>query len=182
MTLQNIYLNRDKIIGVALKKYSISLLDLRSILQNYSKGLNLSWVIPDNFKMEHSIENWFIFSKTLFNYLIENFFCKKFSFGREVELAGAKFLSSLGFEIVVMNYRVKGGEIDIVCKENDVFRFVEVKGNLVFRSEEIITRRKINKILKVSEDFTNEVFCQKLGYDALIFDGSDFVYYRDYLV
>lgn len=182
MSLRDIYIRKDVILREIQKKYSISIKDLREILENFSKDMRLSWVIPDKFNMEHCVENWFIFSRTLLNYLLESFFHKKFNFGREVEFAGIKFLSNLGLDIVVANYKTKRGEIDIVCKEKETFRFVEVKGSIVFRSEEQINRRKINKIVKVSEDFTNEVVCQEVGYDALLFDGKSFKYYRDYLI
>lgn len=41
-------------------------------------------------------------------------------------IAGS-FLRNRGFEILDKNYRKKWGEIDIVAKKKDVFRFVEVK-------------------------------------------------------
>ena len=43
------------------------------------------------------------------------------------EQVAADFLKSRGYEIITRNYRCRYGEIDLICKENSVWCFVEVK-------------------------------------------------------
>jgi len=44
------------------------------------------------------------------------------------ELLAARHLRSLGFKVLYRNFRaVEGGEIDIVCRDDQVLAFVEVK-------------------------------------------------------
>ena len=50
------------------------------------------------------------------------------AFGREGEEAAACFLRASGFRILRRNFRTRGGEeIDLVCRDQDVLVFVEVK-------------------------------------------------------
>ena len=47
--------------------------------------------------------------------------------GKAAETAAALFLQSQGLQIVAHNFRIRGGEIDLICKESGTFVFVEVK-------------------------------------------------------
>jgi len=47
--------------------------------------------------------------------------------GQIGEDLSVKFLVSKGFDIVLRNYRKKFGEIDIICRKNNVLHFIEVK-------------------------------------------------------
>lgn len=47
--------------------------------------------------------------------------------GREAEDAAATFLTRAGLRIVGRNVRFPEGEIDLVCRDRDVWVFVEVK-------------------------------------------------------
>src|SRR5437588_12351515 len=47
--------------------------------------------------------------------------------GREAEDAAAKYLTRAGLRIVERNVRFALGEIDLVCRDRDVWVFVEVK-------------------------------------------------------
>lgn len=47
--------------------------------------------------------------------------------GREAEDAAAKFLARAGLRVVERNVRFALGEIDLVCRDRDVWVFVEVK-------------------------------------------------------
>ena len=49
------------------------------------------------------------------------------SLGRSAEDAAAAFLERAGIRIVERNVRFPEGEIDLVCRECDVWAFVEVK-------------------------------------------------------
>jgi putative endonuclease len=49
-------------------------------------------------------------------------------FGREGEAAAARFLQAAGFRVLRRNFRARGGEeIDLICRDQDVLVFVEVK-------------------------------------------------------
>lgn len=47
--------------------------------------------------------------------------------GREGETLAANFLEGRGLKIVDRNFRVRGGEIDLVCRDGKVLVFVEVR-------------------------------------------------------
>ena len=47
--------------------------------------------------------------------------------GRDAEDAAARYLARSGFRIIGRNVRFFEGEIDLVCREGDVYVFVEVK-------------------------------------------------------
>lgn len=47
--------------------------------------------------------------------------------GRTGEARAAEFLRTQGFRILEQNYRWRGGEIDLVAREDDCLVFVEVK-------------------------------------------------------
>ncbi|MBI4246849.1 MAG: YraN family protein [Candidatus Rokubacteria bacterium] len=47
--------------------------------------------------------------------------------GRAAEDAAAAFLGRAGLAVVARNVRLPEGEIDLVCRERDVWVFVEVK-------------------------------------------------------
>ena len=47
--------------------------------------------------------------------------------GREGEDLAARFLEARGLTVVARNFRVRGGEIDLVCRDGPVLVFVEVR-------------------------------------------------------
>lgn len=72
------------------------------------------------------------------------------------EEATANFLLKNGYEILKRNYTVRGGEIDIIAKKNDVIAFVEVKTrgkNPIVTGENAITKSKKQLIIKTAERF-----------------------------
>ncbi|MEN2997838.1 MAG: YraN family protein [Brevinematia bacterium] len=183
MQLSEIAKRKDKIISRILKTHNISINELREILTSYLEGINLSWMIVEKFGLEKKVENWFIFSQTLLNYVLKNKFHCYLNIGRETELKGCRYLSSLGFSIISLNYHSRNGEVDIICYDGKSIRFVEVKSTFSkFIPEEKLSKGKANKILTVSEDFISEIDYQDVGYDALVLSEGIFKYYKDYLV
>lgn len=79
--------------------------------------------------------------------------------GKTGETCVAQFLQKNGYAIVARNYRVRGGEIDIVARKGDTLAFVEVKtrrrGALV-SGEEAITYAKKSCIIKAAERFISD--------------------------
>ncbi|MBI3103764.1 YraN family protein [Candidatus Daviesbacteria bacterium] len=47
--------------------------------------------------------------------------------GGQGEDLACEYLKKIGYKIVARNYRIRGGEIDIVAREGDYLVFVEVK-------------------------------------------------------
>ena len=168
-----------------LKVYQISSDDLFSKLEKELEGFNFSWMLVDKFGFERNAINWLKFSPALLKYLVNKVFFGKYDKGKEAEIKSARHLSSLGFEIVIMNYRSVNGEIDIVIFGSGIIRFVEVKSSYtsIIEPEERIDKIKINKILAVSEDFFVDlggVFGG--GYDVIVVGREGIFYLPDYLL
>ncbi|NLE65130.1 MAG: YraN family protein [Elusimicrobia bacterium] len=72
--------------------------------------------------------------------------------GREAERFAAEHLQSLGYTIIVQNYRTPLGEIDIVARDGDVLVFVEVKarGDEGVDPLEAVDRRKQQRIIRIA--------------------------------
>ena len=47
--------------------------------------------------------------------------------GREAETRAARFLEKQGLQLVDRNFRVRGGEIDLICRDRQQLVFVEVR-------------------------------------------------------
>ncbi len=47
--------------------------------------------------------------------------------GSRGEDLACEYLKKSGYKIIERNFRIRGGEVDIVCKDKDILVFVEVK-------------------------------------------------------
>lgn len=78
------------------------------------------------------------------------------SIGNIGEDAVCSFLQRNGYEIVKRNFTVRGGEIDIIARKENMLAFVEVKtrkeGSLT-QGEEAINDYKKSHIIKTAEIF-----------------------------
>lgn len=76
--------------------------------------------------------------------------------GKLGEEAVVKYLAERGYTIEAKNYRIKGGEIDIIASNGDYLAFVEVKtrksGSLVTGFESV-NKRKKSLIIKTAVDY-----------------------------
>lgn len=76
--------------------------------------------------------------------------------GRLGEESVCRYLESLGYRIKVRNYRIRGGEIDIIAENSEFIAFVEVKsrkpGSLV-TGFEAVDKRKQGLIIKTASDY-----------------------------
>ena len=98
----------------------------------------------------------------------------------------AEFLLRHDYEIIRRNYQIRGGEIDIIAKKNDVLAFVEVKtrttGALV-SGEEAVTSGKRKLIIRAAERFLseyNEAICGRFDVAAVDIDNGKVVKLRYY--
>lgn len=76
--------------------------------------------------------------------------------GRLGENSVCVYLENLGYTIIARNYRIKGGEIDIIAQNDEYTAFVEVKSrksNSLVSGFEAVGRRKQGLIIKTAADF-----------------------------
>jgi len=52
---------------------------------------------------------------------------KRHQLGKDSEQLAVDYLKKLGYTIIQRNYRIQGGEIDIIAKEKNTIVFIEVK-------------------------------------------------------
>ncbi len=98
--------------------------------------------------------------------------------GKYFEDKAVDFLSSNGYQIIDRNYYArKLGEIDIICKKDDVYHFVEVKSGESFEAVYNITPSKLHKLYR-SIDYYLKVKNLDVSYcvDAIIFAGEELEY------
>ena len=80
----------------------------------------------------------------------------KTEIGRLGEEAVCKYLTDRGYSIVERNYRIKGGEIDIIAENGDYIAFVEVKSrkpDSMVSGFEAVNKRKRSLIIKTAADY-----------------------------
>lgn len=91
------------------------------------------------------------------------------SFG---EALARDYLISKGYKILNMNFRNKFGEIDIICKKNNLLIFCEIKSrysNSFGSPIESITCYKQKQIIKLSELYliSNKYYNFNVRYDII---------------
>ena len=67
-----------------------------------------------------------------------------------------KYLIERGYTIAARNYRIKGGEIDIIAENGDYIAFVEVKSrkpDSMVTGFEAVNKRKRGLIIKTAADY-----------------------------
>ena len=102
----------------------------------------------------------------------------KSEIGKAGESAVCEYLCSIGYKIKVRNYRIKGGEIDIIAENGDQIAFGEVKTrkpDSLVSGYDAITKRKKGLIIKAASDYCckNPTVLQPRFDTALvIFDGE----------
>lgn len=80
----------------------------------------------------------------------------KTEIGRIGEEAVCGYLRDRGYTITVRNYRIKGGEIDIIAENGDFIAFVEVKSrkpDSLVSGFEAVNKRKRGLIIKTASDY-----------------------------
>lgn len=103
------------------------------------------------------------------------------------ERLAVKYLEGLGYKIIKTNFRIKGGEIDIIAVDNNILTFVEVKyygKNNYFHPLEVITNKKMGNIISSAKKYyyTNKIKKQ-CRYDVLaienIGDKENYILIKD---
>ena len=79
--------------------------------------------------------------------------------GREGEDAATRLLAGKGYAVLARNYRARGGEVDIVCRDGDTLVFVEVKTRgpgSRGRPDEAVGAAKRGRIVRAAAVFLSE--------------------------
>ena len=98
--------------------------------------------------------------------------------GKYFETKAVQYLIDEDFKIIEINFFAKKiGEIDIICKKDDVYHFVEVKSGEGFEAVYNITASKLGK-LKRSVEYYIQIKKLDVAYciDAIIFAGEELEY------
>ena len=102
--------------------------------------------------------------------------------GREAESRAADFLSRRGLRLIERNYRVRGGELDLVCRDGRTVVFVEVRarGRSDFGSAaDSITATKRRRLVIAAQSWLLRHGEQPCRFDCVLIDGGDLVWLRD---
>ncbi len=81
--------------------------------------------------------------------------CSSYATGRDGERESEEYIKKKGYAILERNYRVKGGEIDLIARVGDTLVFIEVKARSSIRfgyPEEavgITKKRRIARAMRV---------------------------------
>lgn len=76
--------------------------------------------------------------------------------GKLGEESVCRYLTERGYTIAVRNYRIKGGEIDIIAENGDYIAFVEVKSrrpDSLVSGFEAVNKRKKGLIIRAASDY-----------------------------
>jgi putative endonuclease len=87
--------------------------------------------------------------------------------GNYGESLACDYLKKLGYKIIERNFRIRGGEVDIVCKDKDYLVFVEVKTRYTYEyglPSESITPWKIKALLKTALFYIQKINWGDKGY------------------
>jgi len=83
----------------------------------------------------------------------------KLRLGKLGEQLAGNYLKNKGYKIIAQNYHTREGEIDLICRKDKVFYFIEVKTrtNQAFGwPEEAVTDQKLEKISLAAEKYLIE--------------------------
>lgn len=101
--------------------------------------------------------------------------------GNYGEYLACEYLKEQGYKILERNYRIQGGEIDIVAKDGETLVFIEVKTRWSHEygpPVESMTPWKIKALLKTARFYVQEISWGEREY-RLDFIGIDFAENKD---
>ena len=96
--------------------------------------------------------------------------------GKNAETLAAEWLAGRGLVLVERNFRVRGGEIDLVCRDGKRLVFVEVRlrRNADFGgAAESITASKRRRLLLAAQHYLLRHPRTDARFDCLLLDGLD---------
>lgn len=98
--------------------------------------------------------------------------------GQQAETLAARFLEKRGLTVVTRNYRCRGGEIDLICREGRTLVFAEVR---LRRNQDFggagasITARKQQRIILAAQHYlaTKNAAASDCRFDCLLLERLD---------
>jgi putative endonuclease len=103
--------------------------------------------------------------------------------GKEAEDAAAEYLQTRGLSVLARNWRCKGGEIDLVCRDGQTLVFVEVRAR---RSADFggaggsITASKRQRLIHAARLYlARENRPPPCRFDALLYDAGQPTWLKD---
>lgn len=101
--------------------------------------------------------------------------------GREAEARAARHLERGGLRLVARNFRVRGGEIDLICRDGKVLVFVEVR--LRSRGDfggagASITATKRRRIILAARHYLAGLADCDCRFDCVLIDGEHLEWIR----
>ncbi len=105
--------------------------------------------------------------------------------GHEKEALAMQYLESIGLKMIERNYRIKQGEVDIICIDNDTLVFVEVKYRSCDdhgKAVEYVRPYKVNRIMKAAWHYikaANRPLPDNYRIDVIAIDGDEISYYKN---
>jgi putative endonuclease len=102
--------------------------------------------------------------------------------GDAAEIAAARLLAARGIEVVARNFRIRGGEIDLVCRDGATTVFVEVR--LRTRQDfggaaASITAAKQQRLILAARHWLARHGDTPCRFDAVLSDGASLEWIRD---
>jgi putative endonuclease len=99
-------------------------------------------------------------------------------FGRSAEQLAAQWLQKKGYRILERNFRVGGGELDLIAKDQDTLVFIEVKGRRTKQfggAPYAIDDRKKRQIIKLASLYLSQhgLINQLCRFDVILIIGTD---------
>ena len=99
------------------------------------------------------------------------------SAGRQAENLAARFLEKKKLRIIARNYRCRGGEIDLVCRDGKVLVFVEVRlrqSTAFGGAAASVTAIKQRRIILAAQHFlmTNALTNDDCRFDCILMNGT----------
>ena len=82
-----------------------------------------------------------------------------YEIGRLGEQRAERYLIKNGYEILCKNFRIRGGEIDIIAKKKNIIAFVEVKTrktDSLVKPVEAVDKAKIKRITETAAKYMIE--------------------------
>ena len=110
--------------------------------------------------------------------LLKNLFNKKITTGALGEDEAVRLLKARGYKILERNYRIRGGEIDIIARDGEYICFVEVKlrkNNNYGAPGEFITYKKREKLIKTATLYAQRKHLENapMRFDAVLINAEN---------
>ncbi|MDP2170363.1 MAG: YraN family protein [Rhodocyclaceae bacterium] len=102
--------------------------------------------------------------------------------GAAAETAAAEYLAARGLTLLARNFRVKGGEIDLVCRDAATTVFVEVRRRASADfggAAASITATKQRRLILAARHWLAQHGDSACRFDCVLFDGNQVSWLKD---